>query len=952
MRSLVNFRPVVAALVLFASLPAFSHAAVQNRITAAVDDAQTVQLQENLSPLVKQAVDQGQVAAAQPLSNLALNFQPSATQQAALDALLIAQQDPSSGSYHKWLTPAQFGAQFGMSQSDLAKVTAWLQSHGFAVEGVAASGNSVHFSGTAAQVEEAFHTSIHSYALNGETHLSNSSQPSLPNAFAATVSSIRGLNDFRLKPRVKMNSTLVPYSTRSSTSSSVGAHFVSSGSEYLAPEDFANIYDVKALYSSGYSGSSSFPIAVVGQTAVNTADITDFRTGFGLTTNTPTMVLMPGTGSSAINSTNDLGESELDLEWSGAVAPSAPIYFIYTGNAKTGSSFTYGVFDALQYAIQTYTVNSKVIPIISISYGECEPSDTTADFTTFEGWFKQANAQGQTIVSAAGDAGAADCDFSTTSANSYQATQGLAVDYPASSAYVTGMGGTSFSGDLTSQSTYWSTSNDTNFGNELGLYIPSSSWNDTQTTAEAVSHKGLEASGGGASALWSKPSWQAGVTGIPSDSKRDVPDISLNADPDHDGYLTCYNLSCEASTPTFSVIGGTSAGAPAFAGMLALIEQKLGASQGNINPTLYTLASNATTYASAFHDITTGTNIVPCVTGTTNCTSGTLGFSTTSGYDQVTGLGSVDALNLANAFAASAAVSSKLYSTIATTYSPTSPAINATVTFTSTVASSNGSTVPSGTVVFTVDGAATGTSETVSSSGIATFSSTFSTAGSHTVVAVYSGDANFYGSTVTTTVTVGASTGTGSITLASTPTTITVTSGSSGSSTVTITSSGGYAGTVNLAVTTATSSLSSLGSFCFTLASSATTCSSSVTVASGGSTSGTLTIYTGSTTAAIKGATKFGGSTGVSKLAAGGGIAFAGLFLFGLTGTRRKRLSIVLSLLVFSVLIAGTGCSSSSSTTSTTSSNVAAGTYTITVTGTDSSTSTITGSTNITVVVQ
>jgi hypothetical protein len=204
---------------------------------------------------------------------------------------------------------------------------------------------------------------------------------------------------------------------------------------------------------------------------------------------------------------------------------------------------------------------------------------------------------------------------------------------------VTGAGGTEFNDP---GQTYWSTSNNSNAGSALS-YIPEMAWNDTATD------KSLSASGGGKSKQFAKPYWQTGA-GVPADNFRDVPDIALNASPDHDPYLICDAGWCTngyRNSQTFlDVVGGTSAAAPAFAGIVALINQKTHGRQGNINPALYALASSA---PAAFHDITTGSNIVPCVVGKPNCTTGTMGYSAGPGYDQVTGLGSVDAFNLVSA---------------------------------------------------------------------------------------------------------------------------------------------------------------------------------------------------------------------------------------------------------------------------------------------------------------
>jgi subtilase family serine protease len=253
-----------------------------------------------------------------------------------------------------------------------------------------------------------------------------------------------------------------------------------------------------------------------------------------------------------------------------------------------------------------------------------------------------ASSFGMTVVAASGDDGAADCDGSSTTNVTELATQGLAVDYPASSPNVTGVGGTTFN---EGSGTYWNTTNDT-YGGSAISYIPETAWNDTSTL------NGLEASGGGASSTYAKPTWQTG-TGVPNDGARDVPDIALAASPNHDGILTCSDNFCVSGFRDaggyLDVTGGTSAGSPAFGAIVALLCQQQGTRQGNVNQNLYLLASIS---SNAFHDITSGNNIVPCQGGSPNCSSstagvqGTLGYSAGTGYDQVTGLGSLDANNM------------------------------------------------------------------------------------------------------------------------------------------------------------------------------------------------------------------------------------------------------------------------------------------------------------------
>jgi hypothetical protein len=541
-----------------------------------------------------------------------MHFKMTDAQQAELDRLLQAQQDPSSPEYHQWLTPEQFAGRFGLSESDLARITAWLRQLGFSDIQPARSRTFVQMAGTAFQVRLAFGTVIHHYRTNGNLHYANSSDPILPRALEGVVSGIRGLSDFHPRPHGIRSSSQPRF-----TSSISGNHFI-------APGDFAVIYDVQPLYNSGIDGTGQ-KIAVAGQTDIKLSDIHAFQTASGLPVKDPQIIL---DGSDPGTLTDDETEADLDIEWSGAVARGATIVFVNSQDALTSAM---------------YAIDQNVAPVLSISYGLCEADTPSVQLTALNFIFQQANAQGITVVAASGDQAAADCDVPATASAPpvKSASKGLAVDFPASSPYVTGAGGSEFN---EGGQTYWNTSNNSNAGSALS-YIPEMAWNDTATDGS------LSGSGGGASIRFAKPYWQKG-TGVPADNFRDVPDIALSASPDHDPYLICSAGWCTngyRNSQTFlDAVGGTSAAAPAFAGIVALINQKMHARQGNLNPALYALASTA---PGAFHDITIGSNIVPCVVGKPNCTTGTLGYSAGPGYDQVTGLGSVDAFDLVNAMA-------------------------------------------------------------------------------------------------------------------------------------------------------------------------------------------------------------------------------------------------------------------------------------------------------------
>jgi subtilase family serine protease len=535
------------------------------------------------------------------MEHMTMLFKSTDGQQAELNALLKQQQDPRSPNYHQWLSPEGFANRFGLGQDDVNKVIVWLKAQGFTVEEAARSRGSVTFSGSALQVETAFRTSIHEYGVDGKIYYANATDPSVPAALANIVLGFRSLNNFRLKPKV----------LKRIIDADAAPQFTSpiSGNNYLSPNDFATIYDLSSLYAMGLDGSGQ-TIAVVGQTDIQLSDIEAFRSASGLPANDPQVILVSGMSDPGVSEA-DLVEADLDLEWSGGIAPKAQILYVNSGDALV----------SLQYAI-----DQNLAPVVSISYGDCEQNFSAGERASLLALAQQANAQGITILGSSGDSGAADCDFSRAAI----ATHGLAVDLPASLPYVTGIGGSEFH-EVTAS---WSSTNNASNGSALG-YIPEIVWNDAGGGS-------LAAGGGGRSIYFSKPSWQTG-SGVPNDSARDVPDLSLNASANHDGYLICSAGSCvngyRSPSGNLTVVGGTSAGAPSFAAVVALINQRAGSRQGDINPVLYALAASA---PAAFHDITSGDNQVPCRMGTVDCTTGSIGYSAGPGYDLATGLGSVD----------------------------------------------------------------------------------------------------------------------------------------------------------------------------------------------------------------------------------------------------------------------------------------------------------------------
>jgi subtilase family serine protease len=911
--------------LLLATFSSLSQAAVPDRI-AAVNGNSRATLQGTVSGRVKLATDLGLAPQGTKLESLSLRFSLTSAQQADLTQLLAAQLNPSSPSYHQWLSPEQYGARFGLSSGDLTKVSSWLTSQGFAITGMARSSTFITFSGTVGQVQQAFGTSIHSLSLQGETHISNVTDPVLPAAIAGVVSGVTGLNDFKMQPRSRVHSVQVDSTNPLYTQTTGGVT-----SHYIAPSDFYTIYDVNPLLAS-FNGAG-FTVAVVGQTDPVLADVATFRAAAGLPASVPKTQLY---GTDPGNSSLDIDESHLDMEWSGAAAPGATILYVYGQDAFNNS--------------MTGAIDNKVAPIISSSYGQCESQVGAATLNTLNQLFEQANAEGITIVGSSGDTGATDCDTSGL------ASEGLAVDFPGSSPFVTSAGGTMFTGDVNTPGSYWSTNNSATGGSALG-YIPEQPWNETTGT------QGLDAGGaggGGASAFFAKPAWQlvntTGLGNTPNDDSRDVPDIAFNAGANHDGYIICSQGSCTngflSSSNTLDVFGGTSFVAPTFAGLVAVIEQKLSvtpvtAGIGNVNPVLYGLA-NGPTYSSIFHDITTGNNSVPCSQGTPNCPNGgSIGYNAVPGYDQASGLGTIDANVLANSWATAvpAGGGSILGAGITTTTLTTSAslcAITGTVPLTVTVAGSISGTAPTGVVQFLVDNVSVGSSSLAGGTATFTLSTAALTSGGHTLSAVYTGDTNYGGSKGTLL----AADGTlASVDIVSptkpdfslTPCTgaVTVQPGAVGTGVVfTITPVNGFTGTVNMVATN-----DNLAGATYTFSVSPVTISS----ATAGTTSFVVTAsaVTAALTAQLKGAPGHPQSSHPRSgrapwYAAGSGATLACMLL--LTLPRRRRWGALLAVMLSVAAFTAIGCSNSSTTGGTTGGGsggttpTPAGTYTFTIT--------------------
>jgi len=867
------------------------------RIVEKIDDSQLVTLKGNTHPAASAKNDRGRVSGSLPMTDLILVLSRSPEQQAAFDKFVTSQYDSSSPSFHQWLTPDQVGAQYGAHETDIATITNWLTGHGFTVSQVTKDHLSIRFSGTAAQVESAFHTEIHNLEVKGVAHIGNMSDPQIPEALSPVVVGVKALHNFFPKPLHRMGSGV----TRDSASgkwmrngsrvadtaklslgekAKAGLHgqaarpqfgipvSANSGNnsylvEDVGPYDFAAIYNILPLWNKGIDGTGQ-TIAIAGTSDVNENDIDTFRTFFGLPAYTsaekPQIVhpnpSLPGgddpgicTNASTTCSLDDLEENSLDVEWTGSIAPHAQIILV---TALSQSATDDSLYDAESYIVDNVTARS-----VNVSYGECELGEGTSGNTQYNTLWQDAASEGIAVFVAAGDSGSASCDDGGDEGGNnlpYLAEFGLSVSGLASTPWNTAVGGTDFNWcPMTDAqcvaSPYWSTTNNATTGASALGYVPEIPWNDTCTSPFALkwmenfwsgtasvtdNETGCNAfvdfaidlennnqggllylvdtvgGSGGASNCTSsdgatvasctggypRPSWQAGVTGIPSSpSTRLIPDVSFFASDgflSSSAYLICVSEATEDSSCTYDTdaepfaeeVGGTSVATPAMAGVMALINQMTGAAQGSPNAELYKLASQQTYSACSaetvtnsskcyFNDIdagTSGANPLPaagtiamaCDDGEYNfgvvspdCAvtdpgdaggAGILtGYSSGTGYDLATGLGSLNVANVVNAWPATVGTSAVTV-TVTPGLNPVtaSQSLGVTGTVTGTLeTSTNVNVAPTGLVTLTA-GTYTA-SMALSSTGTYSFTvpGNSMTAGTDPLMVNYSGDVNY-----------------------------------------------------------------------------------------------------------------------------------------------------------------------------------------------------------------
>ena len=629
-------------------------------ITERIDETKLVTLVGNTRPEANAHNDLGRVPDDLPLDHMLLQLKRAPALEQQFEQYIDGLTDKSSPNFRHWLTSAEQGEKYGLTQEDLDAITGWLGSHGFTVGHVYPNRMVIDFSGNAGEIREAFRTEIHYLDVNGDQHLANMSDPQIPEALAPAVAGVVSLHNF--KPHA-MTTLRSQYTFTSGTTTYYA----------LVPADFETIYNLNPVYAAGYYGQGQTVVVVEDSDSYNN-DWKTYQSTFGLTTygGTLTTVHPNSAGNCTDPGTNgDDFEANLDVEMVTAFAPGATVELA----SCTDTSTTFGGLIAIQNLVSAGSPPA----VISMSYGVCEVLNGASSNAAFNSAFQSAAAAGVSVFVSAGDDGASGCARDFTNGGSY-AYPGIGVTGWGETVYNVSVGGTDFE-DLYNaleggapESTYWNSTNTSTYGSAKS-YVPEIPWNDScasyliyhvegytapygstgfcnSTTGKADFLSTAAGSGGpsgcavGAGnttyayvedsstcAGYAKPSWQSGIFGNPADGVRDIPDVSLFASNGVWGHYVpiCFSdtrnggVSCSGAPDTWVGVGGTSVASPAMASIQALVNQKWSIRAGNPNPTYYSIASaefgssgNSACYSinlpatCTFNDITQGDNDVNC----------------------------------------------------------------------------------------------------------------------------------------------------------------------------------------------------------------------------------------------------------------------------------------------------------------------------------------------------
>ena len=669
------------------------------------------------------------------MERMLLLLRPAPAQEKALAAELAELEDPSSPEYHHWLTPSEFASSYANSASDVAALAAWLESEGFAVAALPAGRGWIEFSGTVAQVEQSFHTQIDLYATAEGARAALAQGISVPGAFAPLISGLVSLDGAVSRPSLTTPS-VVPVSA-----ATLAAEQSLNGAQAMTPQLAAQMLHLNALRAEGEDGAGE-SIAIAATSDVNRTDVAAFRAAFGQPASAVEIVANgadPGV-------TGGQAETTVMASWAGAAAPGAQILVVPAG--------TTAATDGADLSLAEI-VDQDLAQIAVVGNSECEAAMSAAHQEFYPALYRQAAAEGITVIAAAGDSGAAACHAAGSTA---PVSTGLAVNGFASTPWDTAVGVAGFS-----------TADSSPGGTALAAWSPLSASDPAY------------AGGGGSSTLYAGPAWQpipvalsqgAGGTGV---HDRLMPDVSLPTAMEasgNPGLAFCLS-GAEASGGgsggcTLMRAGGSAGAAALFAGMAALIDQRHGA-QGNMAPGLYALSRQS----GVFTDVEQGNAELPCAAASPGCgASGEIGYAAATGYDLATGLGAPNAEALVQKWATAEATGTGAVSVTLSvlpteensTYNP-----SATVTLTATVISETGGGTPTGTVTFlnTTTGAPVSSSpSTVGANGQAslTVEGVFPDGGNE-IVAEYSGDSTYAAANSTPAVTINVQPSTTSLTV-------------------------------------------------------------------------------------------------------------------------------------------------------------------------------------------
>ena len=677
-----------------------------SRVAGDWRSSQAAAISASRPPLSVAGQKLGASPAGAQLDRMLLLLDSSADRKQALIAELENQQNPASAEYHRWLSPAAFAAAYGNSASDVAAVSAWLQSQGFKVAPLPAGRGWIEFSGTVSQVEQAFHTQVISVAASAGARSVLAGEISVPAALKPLIHGLVSLDGALSAPAL---TAALPVTV---SVASLAAESSPNKAEALTPQLVAQILHLDALQAAGVKGAGE-TIAIAARSNVNSGDLAAFRSAFGL----PASAIAITPNGPDPGQTGDQAEATLAASWAGAAAPGAQILLV--------PAATTAATDGVDLSLAAI-VDQALAHTVTVGFSDCEAALSEAHQAFYAALYRQAAAEGIAIIAAAGDSGPAACHAAGSDA---RVSSGYGVNALASTPWNTAVGVAALSAT----------------GSAMAA------WSPVNPADPAY------AGGGGGSTLYAAPSWQpltaqAGASSTAS-GFRLLPDLALPTALDSGasrGLVFCLGGAVVSSSCTPVHSGGSSAAASVFAGIAALLAEKHGA-QGNLAPNLYALSRTN----GAFEDVQLGSAQLPCAASSPDCgATGSIGYAADSGYDLATGLGSVNAETLVNNWNPRPDAGSGLVS-VAVAISP--PQINqiynpsAQVTFTASVVSQISGPTPTGTVTFynsvTKQAISSTPTQTLDGNGNAllplTLNSLFLTSTNYSFDAAYSGDGTY-----------------------------------------------------------------------------------------------------------------------------------------------------------------------------------------------------------------